>query len=88
MLFKSISDHLPRVNNFKNVIIFQMGHMDPKLGDLEGHRLIFRLYRGKKKSQIFLKRVAYCLSSYRNKQYALPPMSLHMFLNQNVTGHH
>ena len=91
ILFKSMSDRRSWLKNSKNVTIFQMRHMVLTLGVVKGQRLVFRLYRGQK---IKLLRFSW-------KRWHIVPIAiqtknslhylqclLHMFLDQNVTGHY
>ena len=83
----------PWLKNSKNVIIFQMWHMVLTLGIVKGQRLVFRLYRGQK---IKLLRFSWkwwhivLLPIRIQKKNSLHYLQclLHMFLDQNVTGHH
>ena len=92
-LFKSMSDRRPWLKNSKNVIIFQMRHVVLTLGVVKGQRLVFKLYRGQK---IKLLRFSWKwwhivrLPRGIQKKNSLHYLRclLHMFLDQNVTGHH
>ena len=93
ILFKSMSDRRPWLKNSKNVIIFQMRHVVLTLGVVKGQRLVFRLYMGQK---IKLLRFSWkwwhivLLPIGIQKKNSLHYLQclLHMFLDQNVTGHH
>ena len=93
ILFKSMSDPRPWLKNSKNVIIFQMRHVVLTLGVVKGQRLVFRLYRVQK---IKLLRFSWkwwhivLLPIGIQKKNSLHYLQclLHMFLDQNVTGHH
>ena len=91
--FKSISDRQPWLKNSKNVIIFQMRHMVLTLGVVKGQRLVFRLYRGQKTKLLrfswkwwHIVRLPRGIQKKNSLHYL--QRLLHMFFDQNVTGHH
>ena len=93
ILFKSMSDCRPWLKNSKNVIIFQMRHVVLTLGVVKGQRLVFILYRGQKIKLLrfswkwwHIVRLPIGIQKKNSLHYL--QCLLHMFLDQNVTGHH
>ena len=76
----------------KNVIIFQMRHVVLTLGVVKGQRLVFRLYRGRKIKLRFSWKwwhiVLLPIGIQKKNSLHYLQCLLHMFLDQNVTGHH
>ena len=78
ILFKSMSDCRPSLKNSKNVIIFQMRHVVLTLGVVKLLRFSWKWWH------IVLLPIGI---QKKNSLHYLRCL-LHMFLDQNVTGHH
>ena len=89
ILFKSMSDRRPSLKNSKNVIIFQMRHVVLTLGVVKGQRL----YSCQKSNLLrfswkWWHIVLLPIGIQKKNSLHYLQCLLHMFLDQNVTGHH